>query len=146
MHLSTVKNRKELFNNDIDDLRKTILSYRRITQNMIPADELTGLYHKYLHNIKTKARFSIDAIKSFGCNWIEKINNIIKIFFNMWRFKAQWIGNCLLQVFFIFVLVISLGFLSIGNLGSIVNKTVKSAWYFFGGFLRVFKIEDFFNR
>ena len=64
-------------------------------------------------------------IKSFGCNWIEKINNIIKIFFNMWRFKAQWIENCLLHVFFVLVFAISLGFLSIGNLGMIVSKNCQ---------------------
>ena len=55
---------EELFNDDIEELRKSILSNRKYSPNNIPAEELPNIYQRYLHNIKTKAKFSIEAVNN----------------------------------------------------------------------------------
>ena len=54
---------EELFNDDIEDLRKTILKYQSNTINMLPISKLPELYKEYMLNIKTNAKFSISQTK-----------------------------------------------------------------------------------
>ena len=58
------KKKEKLFNDDIDELRKTILKHKRDNTNMLPIGKTLELFKEFMHKIKTNAKFSISKTKT----------------------------------------------------------------------------------